>query len=200
MSRFIETIRVDQGKPQNLKYHQERVNRTVAHFYGPDAVPPQLADVIRIPKDKMTCLLKCRITYGKQIEKTEFETYLPHPAASLRVVHDNDIDYNFKYAERSRLNELLKQRENCDDVLIVKNGLVTDTSYCNILFYDGAKWVTPATPLLNGTCRARLLEDGDITEEIVTLSSLHKFQKFMLINAMLDFNPVRANAIKHIIF
>lgn len=200
MCRFIETIRIEQGVPQNPEYHQERVNRTVARFFGPDAVPPPLVELIRIPKDKKTGILKCRVTYGKQIEKTAFETYLPHPLTSLRIVHDNDIDYDFKYADRSRLNQLLKQKENCDDILIVKNGLVTETSYCNILFYDGRNWVTPATPLLKGTCRARLLEKGIITEEIIRPADLDKFQKFMLINAMLDFDPVRANATKNIIF
>jgi 4-amino-4-deoxychorismate lyase len=198
MYRFIETIRVEQGRPQHLKYHQERVNRTVAHFWGGDATPISLAEVIRVPQEKMTVILKCRVTYGEQIEKVDFEQYLPHPAASLRVVHDNDIDYNFKYADRSRLNELLNQRKNCDDVLIVKSGLVADTSYCNMLFYDGKNWVTPATPLLKGACRARLLENGIITEEIITLADLGKFQKFMLINAMLEFDVNRSAGIEGI--
>jgi 4-amino-4-deoxychorismate lyase len=198
MYRFIETIRIEQGRLQHLNYHQERVNRTVAHFWGGDATPISLAEVIRVPQEKMTVILKCRVTYGEQIEKVEFEHYLPHPVTSLRVVRDDNNDYKFKFANRDRLNELLKQRGICDDVLIVKKGLITDTSYCNILFYDGRNWVTPATPLLKGTCRARLLNNGIITEEIITLADLGKFQKFMLINAMLEFDEKRSADIEGI--
>ena len=33
MYPFIETIRIEDGKIWNLPYHQERMNRTMAHFW-----------------------------------------------------------------------------------------------------------------------------------------------------------------------
>jgi 4-amino-4-deoxychorismate lyase len=191
MCRFIETIRIDQGKPQNLKYHQERVDRTISHFFGAAAAVLPLYEAIRAHPVPKTGAVKCRVTYGKQVEKIEFEQYLPHPVNSLKVVHADDLDYSFKYADRSRLHQLLEQKGRCDDVLIIKNGLVADTSYCNIIFDDGKKWVTPATPLLEGTCRRRLLDNGLITASPITINDLGKFSRFMLINAMLDFDKRR---------
>ncbi len=74
---------------------------------------------------------------------------------------------------------------NADDVLIVKNGLLTDTSYANIAFFDGVQWLTPATPLLAGTRRQQLLEQGVITEATLHPSDLKQFKFAKLMNAML---------------
>ncbi|WP_309546477.1 aminotransferase class IV [Hoylesella marshii] len=74
----------------------------------------------------------------------------------------------------------------CDDVLIVRNGLLTDTSYTNIALYDGYQWFTPATPLLEGTMRASLLDSGMLIEKDILLSDLPHYQYIALFNAMID--------------
>jgi len=199
MCRFIETIRVEKRVVVNLDYHQERMTRTMAHFF-PDAEPPVLKQIINIPDLMDESLIKCRIVYGATIEKIEFEKYIPRTINTLRVVADDDIDYSFKFADRKRLNELFAQKEIYDDVLIVKHGLITDTSYSNILFFDGTRWITPELPLLRGTCRQRLLESGRITARVIRLSDLQSFEKFMLINAMLDFDENLALNVDRIIF
>jgi 4-amino-4-deoxychorismate lyase len=76
---------------------------------------------------------------------------------SLKLVEDNTISYRHKYSDRSHLLELMNMRGDCDDILIVKDGYITDTSFSNIVFFDGDKWVTPARPLLRGTMRESLL-------------------------------------------
>ncbi len=42
--------------------------------------------------------------------------------------------------------------------LCVKNGLVTDCTIGNLVFFDGTGWVTPDQPLLKGTKRQALLD------------------------------------------
>jgi 4-amino-4-deoxychorismate lyase len=102
------------------------------------------------------------------------------------MVVDNEIDYQFKYTDRARLEEL-KRRTKADEILIVKNGYITDTSFSNIIFFDWEnKWVTPATPLLKGTKRKELLEKGMIHEKEIRPYDLKDFTKARLINAMLD--------------
>ncbi len=96
------------------------------------------------------------------------------------------IDYHFKYADRTPLLQLLELRGACDDVLIVRHGEITDTSYSNILLFDGTRYVTPRASLLNGTKRRRLLEEGRIEEAAIRPSDLPRFQTLHLINAMLD--------------
>jgi 4-amino-4-deoxychorismate lyase len=190
MCRFIETIKIEKRSVFNLDYHQERMNRTIAHFF-PDADVPALGEIIKIPGWIDESLFKCRIVYGVKIEKIEFEKYTPQTINTLKVVMDDEIDYSFKFAGRSRIQQLLNKKGNCDDVLIVSNHRITDTSYCNILFFDGNRWITPEFPLLHGTCRQRLLDNGRITAQKINLPDLQAFSKFMLINAMLDFDENR---------
>jgi 4-amino-4-deoxychorismate lyase len=82
---------------------------------------------------------------------------------------------------------LHKQKGNADDVLIIKNNEVTDTSFANVIFFDGNRWVTPKHPLLPGTQRAFLLENGIISEAVIKFSDIPAFQKIRIINAMIRF-------------
>ena len=62
-------------------------------------------------------------------------------------------DYSFKFSNRKAIDDLLKFRNGCDDILIVRNGLITDTSYSNVVFRKDNMYFTPNFPLLNGTKR-----------------------------------------------
>ena len=103
------------------------------------------------------------------------------------IVKDNDIDYSFKSTDRTCLNRLATQKGDCDEIIIIKNGLVTDTSFTNIAIYKHGMWLTPKHPLLLGTKRAALLEKGIIQEADITVDDLMKAEKVSLFNAMIDF-------------
>lgn len=180
---YFESIRVADGKVFHLNYHQRRVERI-------SAVQLQEAvDRVSLPQKG---LYKLRISYTPTaILRTDIQAYTPKDIDSLKGVYDDHIDYSLKSEDRSALNRLHRLRESCDDVLIIKNGRITDTSYCNILFSDGAKWITSDTPLLEGTCRARLIEEGKIGVEEIRVTDLHAFKYYMLVNAMLDFDEQR---------
>jgi 4-amino-4-deoxychorismate lyase len=49
-------------------------------------------------------------------------------------------------------------------------------------------WLTPKTPLLNGTTRQRLLDDGKIVEAEIKVHELRRFTKVALLNAMIGFD------------
>ena len=100
---------------------------------------------------------------------------------------DDGLDYSHKYINRKRLEKLFSQKGNCDDILIVKNGLITDTSFANILFYNGIEWLSPANPLLKGTQRQFLLETEQIITAEIRPSDLKYFKKARLVNAMMRF-------------
>lgn len=138
-----------------------------------------------VPK---TGLYKCRVVYSDKIETVEFIPYEIKPVNSLRIVYDQEIKYEHKYQNRDSLNALLSQRQYCDDILIVKNGFVTDSSYSNIIFYDGVNWITPAAPLLKGTMRQFLLDTAEIKAAPVAVQDIPSFKKFRLINSMLAFD------------
>ena len=186
MSLLFETIRLQDGVLQNLEFHNFRLNHSRKSLYKSTDIF-DLEQIIQIPGSSKKGLFKCRVSYSREIKTIEFEPYVPHIVKSLRLIEANTILYNYKYTNRGRINELLTKRERFDEILIVKNGLITDTSYTNIIFFDGTKWVTPSTPLLHGTMRSFLLKNEVISEMKIKVPDLKQFQKARLINAMLPF-------------
>lgn len=186
MSLLFETIRLQDGVLQNLEYHNLRLNHSRKSLYkSPDGI--DLKQVIQIPSAFKRGLYKCKVTYSKSVKSIDFKPYLPRIIKSLRLIEDNKISYSYKYTNRGSLNELLTKRERYDEILIVKKGFITDTSYSNIIFFDGIKWLTPSTPLLRGTMRSFLIENKLISETEIKVADLKLFQKARLINAMIPF-------------
>lgn len=185
MSLFIETIQVFQGNLLNLAYHQERFERTRVEALGLKH-HPRLSEVILVPKGLEHGVFKCRVSYHKEISLVEYERYQARAVRSLKMVYSDSIDYGFKYSDRGELNKLFSQRQECDDIVVVKNGYVSDSFVANVVFWDGAFWVTPDTPLLAGTMRASLLARDLIRESKITPEDIDKFRKLKLINAMND--------------
>ena len=189
--QLFETIRFENGRFYNLERHTARMNRARQALFGRDD-RIDLEDVLKAsvttefqdnpPKD---LLFKCRVLYTGEIETIEFVPYQKPVICSLKIVVDNNINYSFKYLDRSQLEQLYNQRGKCSDILIVKNGLITDTYFANILFFNGKNWVTPTHPLLKGTQRQYLLETGQVIPADIRISDLKHFQKARLVNAMI---------------
>jgi len=185
MSLYIETIQLLNGLLMNLEFHQERLERTRLEAMGLKS-HPRLAEVIRVPRRLKQGLYKCRVSYHKEIELIEYEPHIAHKVHSLKMVYSDTIDYRYKYANRTELEKLFLRREGYDDILVIKNGCVSDSFYANVVFWDGKEWKTPDTPLLPGTMRASLLRKGLIRECRITPEVLAGYQKLKLINAMND--------------
>ncbi|AHF97009.1 MAG: aminotransferase class IV family protein [Minisyncoccia bacterium] len=183
MFPLFETIKILDGKIYNLSFHQKRLEFSFQIYFQKKA-PFLLSDIINIPKDFSKGLVKLRFLYSEKSYKLEFLHYKPRKIITLKIVENNEINYSLKFTDRSQINDLVHQKGTCDDILIIKNGFITDTSIANIVFYDGKEWVTPAIPLLMGTCRAKLLKENKIKEEVVKITDLYKFRAFCLINAL----------------
>lgn len=52
---------------------------------------------------------------------------------SFQLVENNSFDYSFKFEDRKEL-ERMKMKAKAEEIIIVKNNHITDTSYSNILF------------------------------------------------------------------
>ncbi len=185
MSPYIETIRLQDGTLKNLAYHQVRFERTRSLQLGLNK-HPDLGQIIQIPGGLDHGLYKCRVVYEKEIERYEIEPHIRQEVTSLKVVNSDSISYGFKWADRSELDILFQLRDTCDDIMIVKNGFITDSFFANIIFWNGSGWFTPDTPLLPGTMRASLLVQKLIKVASISLNDLGKYQKVRLINAMND--------------
>ncbi|MCO6476145.1 MAG: aminotransferase class IV [Phaeodactylibacter sp.] len=181
---LLETIRCEDGKLQNLEWHQERAGRSCRALFGAgEAIT--LQDVT-IPPEAATGLFKCRILYDTRIRRIEFIPYLIRPVRKLRLMSAEEVEYPYKFANRAKLQELFSRRGTADDILMVKNGLVMDTSYANVALFDGSGWYTPARPLLAGTRRAALIAGGRLAPADIPPARLQEFQEIRLINAMMD--------------
>ena len=184
MFPFIETLRMVDGKIQHLSYHQARLERTLHHFWP--GCPLWSLEALLADSPNLPGVSKVRVVYnGEGAVQVEYASYVPRTIHQLRLVNCDDIDYAFKSTDRSCLTQLASQKGEADEIIIVRHGLLTDTSYSNIALYDGHFWYTPREPLLKGTMRQYLLDQGRIVEQNLTESDYHRCTKIALINAML---------------
>lgn len=197
MCLLLESIKICNNSLQNIEYHNYRFNKTRKKLFG-ICEKSKLENIIHIPELDSDIVYKCRVVYAVMIEKIEFITYNPKSITSLKCVYTNDIDYSFKYTDRSIINSLLKQKSEADEILIIKDNRITDTSISNVAFYDGKKWITPVFPLLKGTKRQQLIKNKIITEVDIYTSDLKKFRKARLFNAMIDWEASRDILIKNV--
>ncbi len=171
---------------QNLEYHQKRLERSQYELFFLKSSTIKLNKDIELPDSCLRGKYKCRIVYNTELVSVNFEEYHPPLIKSLQMVQADTVEYRFKYQNRTKLEELFRLRGLADDVLLVKSGYITDTSFANVCFLDEEKgWCTPKATLLEGTMRARLIQEGSVTQMDITPDMLSRFQKAALINAML---------------
>ena len=186
MSLLIESIKLFNGKFFNLKYHEARMKRSLNTLFGENG-EPELEKFLRESGYPAKGLYKCRIVYDADGRQISYDPYLPRPVSTVRAVEDNDIAYPLKFVDREAINRLFAMRGECDDVMIISQGRVTDCSYSNIVFRKKQEWFTPTTPLLPGTMRQKLVDENKIVEREIRVEDVRSFDGFKLINAMLEF-------------
>ena len=191
---LLETIKIEDGKIHNLSYHQARCTKSRQTLFKSKDIL-DLSSLIDPPK---TGLYRCRIIYAQALHSIEYILYTPKKIETLKIV-PSDIEYRFKYANRDTLNALLESNKDVDEVIIEKNGLLTDTTLSNIAFFDGTKWFTPDKPLLEGTMRAKLIDEGFLETKEIRQKELSNYSQVALINAMLGFKILNIDAIQNII-
>ena len=183
----IETIRIDDGVIYNLLAHQKRLNYTQKSLWD-NYSSIILSDLIKAPKSG---LYRCRVLYNRDIESIEYIPYRRRKITSLECI-SSDIDYSFKYKNRDELNALLN-RTSCDEVIIIKDGLITDTTISNIAFLKDNIWITPKKPLLKGTAREFLLENGLLSLADIKPQDIDSFSRVAIFNAMIGFQILENN-------
>jgi len=183
---LLETIKIEDGVIYNLRYHQERCTKSRQALYSATDIL-ELKTHINPP---LKGLYRCRILYAKNIHSIEYIPYVPKVIASLKII-TSEVGYAYKYADRSTLNSLLKSAKNYDEILIEKEGYLADTSIANIAFYDGEQWVTPQNPLLKGTMRQKLLDEGFLQTKQIKIADISAYTQVALMNAMIGFKILK---------
>lgn len=182
--RFIESVCLIDGVFRNPDFHRLRMEATKAAF--PDIIGKiNLYDFLYHLEIPQNGKFKLRIIYSKEIERFEIIPYEIKQLNSFKLIENNTIEYPFKFEDRRVFDEL-KNGVDEDEIILVKNGEITDTTYSNLVFKAGTDWITPRSFLLNGTMRQSLLELQRIREETIRIADLKYFSVFKLINALMD--------------
>ena len=190
MLELFETIKIENGKICNIEWHNRRLNKTRLELFG-ETKALKLQKYITPTIE----LQRCRVLYSQDIQSVNYFPYQAKKIQNIQIIKST-IDYAYKYNDRSEINKLIN---NCDynEIIIEKNGLLTDTTIANIAFYDGLSWLTPKTPLLEGTTRARLIEDGFLKLKDIKKEDIKNYSHFALMNAMIGFQIKKSISIHY---
>lgn len=185
MSLLLESLRIQNRQIELPEEHNRRMNRSRRLlFRATDEW--DVREIVSVPAHLTDAVYKCRLVYDTTVHAIEFIPYSKRTIRSLKLVAvASAFEYDHKYADRTELEHAYAQRGTCDDILIVRDGYLTDTSFSNIALFDGEKWCTPARPLLRGVRIASLLAQGFLCEADIHIRDLSRFRKLMLLNALL---------------
>ncbi|WP_320035101.1 aminotransferase class IV family protein [Halarcobacter sp.] len=176
---FFETIKCEDFEVFNLSFHEKRIARTIG-------LNLNLQDYIYPSSNK---LLRCKLIYDESgVLSVEFFPYKKREIKTFKILHEDGISYSKKYLNRESLDKLFEKKEDADEIIIIKDNFVTDTSIANIAIFDGTNWLTSKKPLLLGTTRDRLIQEGLLIEKDIDINMLKNSKKIALMNAMIDFD------------
>lgn len=181
MSRFLESLKISEGKAYNLEYHQARIDQTARFFGFSGFCLKKLEESIVFPQKG---LFKWRILYAETgVTFQEILPYTPKIISKFILTSAEKLDYSFKYADRSAFPSYNFEADT--EPIFVRNGLLTDATFANLIFRKNGEWFTPKAPLLKGTQRQFLIDNHRISERNISVENLSEFQGFKLINAMM---------------
>jgi len=188
--QLFETIRITDGIAHNLTYHNDRLNRTRRELWSCDDTIDISDYLTDIPS---TGLYRAKLIYDKNSLNTTYYIYKAKIIHSISLLEAN-VEYSYKYTDRDTLDTLLDSQTSSDEIIISVDGLLTDTTIANIALRQHGIWYTPAKPLLRGTTRARLLDEGQIIARDIRSEDIASYDGLALMNAMIGF--VELNHIK----
>lgn len=188
-AQLIETIRIQNGRVRYIDYHNARFNASRKQIFGIDK-SLNLRNFIHIKNAPQSKEVKCRITYDAKIRDIEYEEYKLRSIQSLKPTEIGDFEYKHKYKDRSQLLHFYTKRQEHDDILMTKNGYITDTYYANVALQKNEKWYTPKHPLLAGTQRARLIQQNKIIPKDIHIDELQDYTTISIFNSMIPFKKM----------
>lgn len=178
--KLFETIRVCDGVAERVALHQARLLRS-----GGPAEPP-LEQVIADAQLPGAGEFKLHVSYDEAgITGVHAERYVPRVIRRMRAV-EADVCYPLKLEDRRVFDVLRGEHSDVDELIICRDGMVTDTTFSNLLFGEPGAWYTPEHCLLPGTRRESLLRCGEVRVRAIRRAEIRDYPFLCLINAMLE--------------
>jgi para-aminobenzoate synthetase / 4-amino-4-deoxychorismate lyase len=179
-----------------IDYHLRRMIDSAGYF-GFDSDEASISKYLQsitkdFPGDKQQ-RIRLVLKWNGQLSHT-VQDYVPSDTNQLKRLMISKIGVNskdpFLFHKTTKREVYHKAMESCpgaDDVVLWnERGEVTETSIANIVVESNGRLLTPKLEcgLLPGTFRAELLEQGKITESIITVDSLKTYAKIFRINSI----------------
>ena len=177
-----------------LSRHLHRLRDSALYFdypYDEQRILDKLTAAVR-PFPPGPCRIRLLLSKSGAVE-CRAASLGPSARSPLRLriakeaVSSRDPFLFHKTTRRERYEKARASWPDADDVLLYnERGEVTESCIANVVILRDGRWVTPPVHcgLLNGTYRAELLENGEISEETVSLSELRNTEKIFLINSV----------------
>jgi len=179
MHPCFETIQIKDFKPLHVSFHNERFWLTCKEYLQVDC-KIDLSSLINPP----TANCRCKIAYDGVDFGVEYAPIPQNRKFERFCIVQAPRDYPYKFTNREWLDAL---REGYDDAILVRDGLLLDSTIANIALKIDGKWFTPQVPLLPGTTRARLIKEGKLTPVPLHVKDLAKAQKVAIMNVLIGF-------------
>jgi hypothetical protein len=190
----FETIAIIDGIPQNLAFHQARMDNTIEKLFQKTSVF-NLEEIIQVPTEYQNGLIKCRIDYNQQDFNIIFSAYQRREIRNYQCVYLDNLDYTLKYTNRTIFEDINMIK---DEAVIIHDKKVTDCRIGNLIFFKDGIWYGSKNYLLKGTQLSRLLSENRVQLKEINADEIHQYEKVMMINAMNPFDESRAISTQHI--
>ncbi len=185
MFDLLETFRVENGKVEHLSYHQTRVDRSFKDLYQIEN-GFSLIDYFNHLKLPAVGLFRGRLLYEEEVKSFELLPYQENKIKSFSLCEIGEYDYTYKWADRTYFSMQKKLHPESDEIIFYSKNLIQDCCIANLAFFKNGSWFTPKSPLLEGTTRARLIDDQKIQECDIFLDELLAYERICLINVFRD--------------
>ena len=179
---FLETIRFEKKQFHNLQLHQKRIDKTFKNFF-PNFTPFKLDTILSSEGLEENKTYKIKLEYSEESLSQENTIYKRKEHKSFLLLPIN-FDYSYKFADRNKFLKLKKAYNEYDEFILIKDKEVCDSTYSNLIFFNGEEWITPKKTLLSGTMRELLLSKKQIKEKAIKPEDLKYYSKFKFINAL----------------
>ncbi len=96
MCLLLESIKVSEGKGQNLAYHQQRLDASQKALFGADSDPIVISSALNTSQLNPATVYKARLVYGRTLESVEFQPYQMKKVSVIRLINCGSFSYGFK--------------------------------------------------------------------------------------------------------
>lgn len=192
---LVETLRWEEGTYVLLERHLRRLTASVARFGIPFEGKKAAADLLEAAAREFTAPRRVRLLLDSDGRLSiESAPLLPlgdgsalPVVLSRQRVDSADPWLCHKTTRRALYDRERSRHTGCGEVIFCnERGEVTEGSYTNVVALLDGKLVTPPVlcGLLPGTFREELLEQGVLSERIITPKELRTTREFLLINSV----------------